>query len=115
MLLRGTSLHAVTERWKFQVDTDFDELMDLELELQDGVKMVRDALEGYLTKESYLWALSTVREVPSVRAGVFPPPLPMSTCWAQSPSRCQATLPGVMCSIPRQAAERRTQIWRVSR
>lgn len=113
MLLRGTSLHAVTERWKFQVDSDFDELMDLELELQDGVKMVRDALEGYLTKESYLWALSTVREVPSARTGVFLP-LAMSTCWAQWPSRCEATLPGAIRSIPRQA-ERRTQRRRVSR
>lgn len=62
MFLKGTSLHAVTEKWKSQAQSDFDELM--ELELQEGVTTARSALEGYLTKEAYLWALSTVRWLP---------------------------------------------------
>lgn len=65
-LLRGTSLHAVTVQWKSQVNNDFSELQEKELCESAGTgntSTVRDALEGYLTKERYLWALATVRFV----------------------------------------------------
>lgn len=63
--MRGTSLHAVTVQWKAQVDTDFRELEALRLPSplseEGGSSTARDALEGFLTKEEYLWALGTVR------------------------------------------------------
>ncbi|CAM9227113.1 unnamed protein product [Ectocarpus sp. 13 AM-2016] len=74
-LLRGTSLHAVTVQWKVQVDTDFQELEALPLPSprseEGGSSTARDALEGFLTKEEYLWALGTVwsRFVTVERAG----------------------------------------------
>lgn len=55
----------MTVQWKAQVDTDFRELETLRLPspLSDegGSSTARDALEGFLTKEEYLWALGTVR------------------------------------------------------
>ncbi len=55
----------MTVQWKTQVDSDFDELQQAQLSSpspsEDGPSTARDALEGFLTKEGYLWALGTVR------------------------------------------------------
>lgn len=59
-LLRGTSLHAITVQWKNQVDSDLADLAAVELPSRRP-RTARDALEGFLTKEAYLWALGTVR------------------------------------------------------
>lgn len=63
-LLQGTSLHAVTVQWKTQVEADYRELGDVQLPSPppgSAGGTVSDALEGFLTKEGYLWALGTVR------------------------------------------------------
>ncbi|CAM9830555.1 unnamed protein product, partial [Hapterophycus canaliculatus] len=63
-LLRGTSLHALTLQWRAQADADFRELGEVQLSSPatdaEGSSTVSDALEGFLTKEGYLWALGTV-------------------------------------------------------
>lgn len=61
-LLKGSSLHAVTMQWKSQVESDFRELEELELPARGETtsSTARDALQGFLTKEGYLWALGTV-------------------------------------------------------
>lgn len=58
-LLRGTSLHALTTVWKSQVANDLRELQELELP-SEGSSTAQSALEGFLTKEGYQWALATV-------------------------------------------------------